>query len=55
MDSLSILDGGFYKWLKEVKDTESSDNVQTEEVNRMKKKKFLISIYLDRKIYCSFK
>jgi 3-mercaptopyruvate sulfurtransferase SseA len=40
MDSLSILDGGFYKWLKEVKDTESSDDVQTEEVNRMTRGNF---------------
>ncbi len=35
MDSLSILDGGFFKWLKEVKDIESSENTKTEEVDRM--------------------
>jgi thiosulfate/3-mercaptopyruvate sulfurtransferase len=34
MDSLSILDGGFYKWLKEIKDTESSNNTKTEETGK---------------------
>ncbi len=40
MDSLSILDGGFYKWLKEIKDTESSNNTKTEEVNKMTRRNF---------------
>lgn len=37
MDNLSILEGGFYKWLKEINETESStdETNKTQEVDRL--------------------